>query len=122
VRLDTWACPVSGSTPVGADPVAVKQGCRGGQDPIARSAAGCYRSARRWPSLFPIVTISTLDGLYSVKGAVVSKVIAERSVYIAPLGGSTWQSPPQVANAWRSHDGASQYQHPPGARPGRRRS
>ena len=45
VRFDTLACSVSRFTPVGADSVAVKQGCRGGLDPIARSAAGCDQPA-----------------------------------------------------------------------------
>ena len=46
MRFDTLACTDSRSTPVGADSVAVKQGCRGGSVSERVLSAGCDQPAR----------------------------------------------------------------------------
>jgi len=82
---------------VGADSVPVKQDFRGGLDPSAALSAGCDQPAGPWPSLF--LVLKAHRSVYKQAKALYSETArTERSVYIAPLGGSTWQSPPHVAN------------------------
>ena len=74
-----------------------------------------------WPSSFSLALQSHRSVYYWSKALYITTSV-QNVRCTCPLGGSTWQSPPQVANGWGSHDGAPRYQHSPGARPGRRDS
>ena len=121
VRFDTLACSVSHSNPVGADSVPVNR--------IVAAVCIRARAQRRlrrsgWAVAIAIsldskthtVRCTTGQNRCTLKGQ--SRALGVHS----PVGRRIWQSTPQVANGRRSSDGASRYQHSPGARPGGRHS
>ena len=111
--FDTLACTDSRSTPGGADRVAVDRASRRVVSERVVSA-GCDEPA-----------VGTVDSpvaraLRSVHkhSKVLHRSTRQSAGCTAPLGGKAHGSRPQVANGWRSSDGASRYPQLAGARPG----
>jgi hypothetical protein len=103
------------------DSVPDKPDFRGDLDPSACSAlAPTSRLGRGHP--VSLTGQKAHRSVYNISKALYSGALEQSVRCTWPVGRHTWQLPPYAANGWRSSDGASRYQHSPGARPGRRHS